>query len=81
MPRYFFHVHDGSSLPDDEGTELRDLYAAQEEAIRLSGELLRDMGGRFWDGAVWNLEVTDEAGRILFTLRFSAVEATDLDMP
>jgi hypothetical protein len=39
------------------------------------------MGGKFWNGEEWSLEVTDEAGRILFTLRFSAEEATDLDTP
>jgi hypothetical protein len=79
MPRYFFHVHDGSSTRDNEGTELPDIFAAQEEAILLSGELLREMGGKFWNGEEWSLEVTDEAGRILFILRFSAEERTDLD--
>ena len=79
MPRYFFHVHDGSSTLDSEGTELPDIFAAQEEAILLSGELLREMGGKFWNGEEWSLEVTDEAGRILFILRFSAEERTDLD--
>ena len=76
MPRYFFHVHDGSSIKDKEGTELPDIFAAQEEAIHLSGELLREMGGKFWNGEEWSLDVTDEAGRILFTLRFSAEERT-----
>ena len=79
MPRYFFHVHDGSSIRDNEGTELPDIFAAQEQAILLSGELLREMGGKFWNGEEWSLEVTDEAGRILFILRFSAEERTDLD--
>ena len=79
IPRYFFHVHDGNLTRDSEGTELPEIYAAQEEAIHLSGELLREMGGKFWDGAVWSLNVTDEAGRILFTLRFSAEKQTDLD--
>jgi hypothetical protein len=79
MPRYFFHVHDGSSTRDGEGTELPDIYAAQEQAILLSGELLREVGGKFWDGETWSLEVTDEAGRTLFILRFSAEERTDLD--
>jgi hypothetical protein len=79
MPRYFFHVHDGSSTIDSEGTELPDIFAAQEQAILLSGELLREMGGKFWNGEEWSLEVTDEAGRILFILRFSAEERTDLD--
>jgi hypothetical protein len=50
MPRYFFHIHNGISTLDSKGTELRDIYAAQEEALRLSGELLREMGGKFWNG-------------------------------
>lgn len=74
MPRYFFHVMDGASMRDQEGTELPDVYTAQAEAIRLSGEVLRDMGARFWDGTEWRLEVADEAGQVLFTLRFSAEE-------
>jgi hypothetical protein len=28
---------------DEDGTELPDFYAAQSEAIRMSGEILRDM--------------------------------------
>ena len=76
MPRYFFNVHDGSSTIDNEGTELPDIFAAQEEAIHLSGELLREMGGKFWNGEEWSLDVTDETGRILFTLRFTAEERT-----
>jgi hypothetical protein len=79
MPRYFFHVHDGSSTLDAEGTELLDIFEAQEEAIRLSGALLGELGGKFWDGEDWSLEVTGEAGRVLFTLRFSATEGPGLD--
>ena len=41
MPRYFFHVHDGVSFPDDEGTELRDLHAARAAAVTMSGEMLK----------------------------------------
>lgn len=77
MPRYFFHVHDGTASRDTEGTQLADIYAAQEEAIRTSGELLREIGGKFWNGEEWSLEVTDEAGRVLFTLRFVAKEGDD----
>jgi hypothetical protein len=32
------------------------------------------MGAKFWDGTEWTMEVTDEQGRILLTLRFSADE-------
>jgi hypothetical protein len=81
MPRYFFHAFDGYSTHDTEGTELPDIYAVQHLAIRTSGEMLRDMGARFWDGTEWKLEVADEQGQVLFTLRFSAEErptVTDL---
>jgi uncharacterized protein DUF6894 len=77
MPRYFFHVMDGYSARDTEGTELPDIYAAQDQAIRTSGEILRDMGAEFWNGTEWTLEVTDESDQILFVLRFSADERLD----
>ena len=74
MPRYFFHIIDGTAVRDQDGTELSSIYVAQAEAIRLSGEVLRDMGGRFWDGTEWRLEVEDERARVLFVLHFSAEE-------
>jgi hypothetical protein len=57
------------------GTELPDIFAAQDQAIRTSGELLREMGGKFWDGTEWSMEVADEAGIVLCRLRFSAEES------
>ena len=81
MPRYFFHVTDGYSIRDAEGTELPDIYAAQDQAIRTSGEILRDMGAEFWNGTEWALDVTDENGQILFALRFSAEERLDPGTP
>ncbi len=74
MPRYFFNVYDGYSQLDLVGTPLPDIYTAQDAAIRLSGELLRESGHRFWNEVEWRLEVVDEAGRVLFVLRFSAEE-------
>ena len=74
MPKFFFNIRDGYSYKDDTGIELPDIYAAQKEAIRYSGEVLREMGAKFWDETEWKLEVTDEGGRILFSLRFSAQE-------
>jgi hypothetical protein len=74
MPRFFFHVHDGVDLRDEEGTELPDIYVAQAQAIRMSGEILRDKGVGFWDGTEWKLEVTDQHGNVILLLRFSAEE-------
>jgi hypothetical protein len=78
MPRYFFHIHDGRSIRDPEGTGLPDIYVAQAEAVRLSGALLRDLGAKFWDEKDWKLEVTDELDQTLFILTFSVEERTTL---
>lgn len=74
MPLYFFNIYDGYSSLDQDGTELPDIYTAQNEAIRLSGEILREEGGKFWNGVEWKLEVTDATGAVLFVLTFSAQE-------
>jgi hypothetical protein len=50
MPRFYFDVHDGEDVRDTIGTVLPDLGAAQVEAVKVSGELLRDLGGKFWGG-------------------------------
>ena len=77
MPRYFFNLQDGRSAPDQEGTELPDIETARAEAVRLSGEVLRDTGAKFWEHPDWRLDVLDESGRTLFTLRFLAEERAD----
>jgi hypothetical protein len=59
MPRYFFHVRDGVSTPDETGTELSDLDQARIEAIQLTGQIFRDEARRIARGEDWFLEVTD----------------------
>lgn len=81
VTRYFFNILDGTATRDLDGTDLPDIYVAQAEAIRLAGEILRDMGGRFWNDAEWRLEVSDESGQVLFVLRFSAEERLPKPVP
>jgi hypothetical protein len=59
MPRYFFHMQDGSTVLDAEGTELPDLKAARDEAIQACGEMLRDIPNAINDGEPFRLWVTD----------------------
>jgi hypothetical protein len=49
MPRYFFHVIDGEEIIDGEGTMLAGVNEARAEAIVVSGEMLKDLGGKFWN--------------------------------
>ena len=76
MLRFFFHVHDGQDFPDTEGSKLPNLAAAQSEAIRASGDMLRGHkgGADFWTGDDWTMNVVDEMGQRVLTLRFSGTE-------
>jgi hypothetical protein len=77
LPRYFFHVVDGSFHVDTDGTELADLAEAHSQAIIMAGEILRDGRGKFWGGDDWQMHVTDENKRTLFKLRFSSEETSE----
>jgi len=72
MPRYFFHVIDGVETIDTEGTVLANVEEARAEAIVLSGAMLRDSGGKFWNNGQWHLRVVDAAGNKVCALTFSA---------
>ena len=75
MPRYFFHIEDGSIVHDDEGTELKDLAVAKCEAVKLAGQMICDAAGDFWDREEWKLTAADEDGLTLFCLQFFGTEA------
>ena len=70
MPRFHFNVYDGVAAIDAEGTELADWGDARLEAIRLSGEILKDNAKRIALGEDWRMEVTDATGLVLFRLDF-----------
>jgi hypothetical protein len=60
MPRYYFHLEDGQCLLDEHGLDLPDIVAAQDEALRTSGNLLKGGSAKrdLWNGAAWRLWVT-----------------------
>jgi hypothetical protein len=72
VPRYFFNVRDGKDILDTQGTVLPSVAEARDQAIRSAGEMIRSDGETVWNGSDWRMDVTDEAGDRLFTLRFSA---------
>ena len=72
LPRFFFHLEDS---PDDLGMELPSLSAAKCEAVRYAGRLICDEAATFWGTADFHMWVEDAAGLILFSLRFSGIEA------
>ena len=72
MPRYFFNVIDGFSTPDSDGVVLPDIEGAKTAAVILSGEILRDLGAKFWRIPSWQMNVSDESGAVILVLRLSA---------
>jgi len=74
VPRYHFNVEDGHSTIDEVGTELPNLTAARQEAVRAAGALIAEHAGRFWETAEWKVVVTDDKGLVLFTLHFFATD-------
>jgi hypothetical protein len=73
MPRYFFHVIDGLEIRDDQGVDLPHMNAVRAYAMQASGDMLKGGGHPdLWNGEDWKMIVTDEAGREVAILRFSA---------
>ena len=74
MPRFFFNIHDGQDIIDQDGTVLRDETEARSEAVILAGRCVSEMGDAFWTHeGDWLLEVSDETRKALFALKFAAV--------
>lgn len=61
MSKYFFNVHDGLGLTDDEGVECPNLDAAIRTAVHYAGSLLKDSDVHLRLGDTWTLEVSEEA--------------------
>ena len=80
MARYFFHIHDGADLPDDEGVELPNDEAAKSEAISAAGSMLRDMRLSVWAVTHWRMTVVS-GDKVICILRFSSNGAGEASPP
>ena len=66
MPRYYFHVREGSTLNrDEEGQELPNAEAARREAVSVNREMLGEnlLHGGALDGRT--VEIADETGHVV----------------
>ena len=64
MPRYFFHVHDGTTVHDAEGMELASVEEAKAQARHVARLFKRGVS----DASPPAIVVTDETGATVFTL-------------
>ncbi|MEE7492735.1 DUF6894 family protein [Methylobacterium oryzae] len=75
MPRYHFHIHDGSTILNAAGVELPDWHSARPEAVRRAGDIPKQDAQRIALGTDRRLEHTDATGLILFQMAFPVVES------
>ena len=71
--RYFFHVHDIEDHRDLEGVEFATVDEARAEAVRATGELLKDRSREIWAGDVCKMAVKDENDITVCELMFSSL--------
>lgn len=73
MSRYFFHTTNGKFSIDAEGIDLPDASAAQTAAIKLAGELLKNVPDLVHEKTDLKVEVTDAKAVALFTVLVSVL--------
>ena len=66
MPRYFFDVHDGGTLPDREGVELDSLDAVRREIWNTLPMLAAHRSPNGNMACQLRMDVRDEAGNHVF---------------
>jgi hypothetical protein len=76
MPRFFFHVHDGSFYADEHGTELPDQHRARNVALEILSHLVRGAADDLWLGSAFCVFAEDERRAPLFTLEVRALPAS-----
>ena len=73
MPRYYFNFTNGERFMEDaEGIDLPDEVAVREEALGVARDLSRESVDDVNAWFAWRIEVTDENGRLVMTIPFSA---------
>ncbi len=68
MGRYFFDIEDGQTSRDIEGTDFPTLKAAQNNAVRMLGQMLCDRSASFWDEPELGLTVRDDTDLTMMRL-------------
>lgn len=81
MPLFHFNIADHVREPDLEGTELSGEDEAREQATIFAGEYLRDNPASIADGRDFRIDVTDQHGAPIFTVRVELIEESATRSP
>jgi hypothetical protein len=70
MPIYYFVIKHGNDVTKSpSGLLLPDIQSAWEEATTATGEILRSLDGSLEVGIEWSIQIQDEAGKPLRTIK------------
>ena len=72
MAKYHIQLRTESMVSGALEVEREDLTALRIELARFVGELLKDHALQIWIDEDWRVDVTDDAGLILFVMQISA---------
>lgn len=74
MPGYHIELRTADQVWETLVVERDDLAALRLEMARFVGELLRDHAHKVWADKDWRMDVTDDAGRILYVMNIAATD-------
>jgi hypothetical protein len=75
MAEYHINIRTESHIADTLTVEKDDLTELRLELARFVGELLETHADQIWVDEVWQIDVTDEAGLIIYVMNIAASEA------
>jgi len=74
--RFHFQVRTGTHLTVTEFVDLSNSDEARVEAAKRVGLLLHAHAGKLWVDEDWQMDVTDDAGLILFVINIAAMKSS-----
>jgi hypothetical protein len=68
MPRYHFRVEGDGPPVDGDFFELPNIETARSQAVILTGAMLQEVDGAFWQESYWRLDLLDDTGLLLSSI-------------
>ncbi|HEY8575567.1 MAG TPA: hypothetical protein VIL88_04420 [Devosia sp.] len=76
MARFFFHIVDGQFVPDTNGIECSTQAQVKNQAVRIAGEMIKDLGSEVWGTSRLDLFVCDDQNNTHLKLSFFAEDVS-----
>jgi hypothetical protein len=75
MALYHIELRTADQVWETLDVERDDVTSLRIEMARFVGELLKDHAGKIWADKDWRVDVTDEAGLILYVMNIFATDS------